>query len=469
MKCCSGSWKIVSPLGKLSGRQAASHRCSDTFVSHRQQVQMILNKKDEELSLVFNLRVDDFEYVVFVTSGTLKCFGCGKEEHLVRACPEKSSSVRKAQSEETQSQTEQDAEETTETQKSQENTETEREAVVSQKTARQDTAEKTVKDTDRLNTEGHLMGGKDLFKPPSLRGNSRPSAVSLRLRKEQLIRAEAGSRSRTSQKLSPAWRRRRRKACHDEDSQSQTDSQPSVKTQQGQSYEHKKKDEQSRFIHALRSDKGQLLTEAGEIRQKSGPVLRSALSDFTFLAPGGASDPRGPAGRAGQQQTWALPETGLSQDQPRLHDAETLASRSNRHTRNILNAWTTKLTTDELEMLQDYASGAETPDEGDLFPELGLEVDQSELTGPLLVSQRANMHMWDRSNSIYKSRKKHIEDASGDKLLPMFVSLVKARVRVDFWFYSLMNNVKEFLSQWCFNKAVCSVVDGELSFNPEFL
>ncbi|KAI3355010.1 hypothetical protein L3Q82_004793 [Scortum barcoo] len=44
---------------------------------------------------------------------------------------------------------------------------------------------------------------------------------------------------------------------------------------------------------------------------------------------------------------------------PRLHDAETLASRlglrSNRHTRNILNAWTTKLTTEELEMLQDYA------------------------------------------------------------------------------------------------------------------
>ncbi|KAI3361896.1 hypothetical protein L3Q82_002224 [Scortum barcoo] len=137
------------------------------------------------------------------TAGTLKCFGCGREGHLVRACPEKSSSVRKAQSE-------QDAEETTETQQSQENTETEREAAVSQKedgrkndseageqTAALDTAEKTVKDTDRLNTEGHLMGGKDLFKPPSLRGNSRPSAVSLRLRKEQLIRAEAGSRSRT--------------------------------------------------------------------------------------------------------------------------------------------------------------------------------------------------------------------------------------------------------------------------------
>ena len=32
--------------------------------------------------------MDDFDYAVFVNSGTLKCFGCGKEGHLVRACPE---------------------------------------------------------------------------------------------------------------------------------------------------------------------------------------------------------------------------------------------------------------------------------------------------------------------------------------------------------------------------------------------
>ena len=57
-------------------------------VSRRRQVHMILNKKDSELSLVFQLRVDDFDYAVFVNSGTLKCFGCGKEGHLVRACPE---------------------------------------------------------------------------------------------------------------------------------------------------------------------------------------------------------------------------------------------------------------------------------------------------------------------------------------------------------------------------------------------
>ena len=50
---------------------------------------MILHKKDSELSLVFKLRVNDFDYAVFVNSGNLKCFACGKEGHLVRACPDK--------------------------------------------------------------------------------------------------------------------------------------------------------------------------------------------------------------------------------------------------------------------------------------------------------------------------------------------------------------------------------------------
>ena len=78
--------KIVSPIRKLpSGCKSPLLR---HVVSHRRQVHMILNKKDSELSLVFQLRVDDFDYAVFVNSGTLKCFGCGKEGHLVRACPE---------------------------------------------------------------------------------------------------------------------------------------------------------------------------------------------------------------------------------------------------------------------------------------------------------------------------------------------------------------------------------------------
>ncbi len=36
----------------------------------------------------FTLRIDDFDYVIYVTSETMKCFKCGQEGHLVRACPE---------------------------------------------------------------------------------------------------------------------------------------------------------------------------------------------------------------------------------------------------------------------------------------------------------------------------------------------------------------------------------------------
>ncbi|KAF0039296.1 hypothetical protein F2P81_007531 [Scophthalmus maximus] len=79
--------KIVSPFRKLpSGCKSLLLR---HVVSHRRRVLMILNKKDEELNLVFRLKVDDFYYVVFVNSGTVKCFGCGEEGHLVRVCPEK--------------------------------------------------------------------------------------------------------------------------------------------------------------------------------------------------------------------------------------------------------------------------------------------------------------------------------------------------------------------------------------------
>jgi len=47
-------------------------------------------KDDAELDLALNFRVDDFEYVVFVTTDKMKCFGCGKSGHLIRSCPDKS-------------------------------------------------------------------------------------------------------------------------------------------------------------------------------------------------------------------------------------------------------------------------------------------------------------------------------------------------------------------------------------------
>ncbi|TWW77619.1 Transposon TX1 uncharacterized 149 kDa protein ORF 2 [Takifugu flavidus] len=37
--------------------------------------------------MALRFRVDDFDYTVFVTTDSLKCFGCGEEGHVIRSCP----------------------------------------------------------------------------------------------------------------------------------------------------------------------------------------------------------------------------------------------------------------------------------------------------------------------------------------------------------------------------------------------
>ena len=84
--------KVVSPIRKvLSGCKSPLLR---HVVSHRRQLFMILNNKDEEFDYRFRVRVEEFDYILFATSSTVTCFGCGQEGQLIRACPGRSASGR---------------------------------------------------------------------------------------------------------------------------------------------------------------------------------------------------------------------------------------------------------------------------------------------------------------------------------------------------------------------------------------
>ncbi|KAJ3593076.1 hypothetical protein NHX12_005413 [Muraenolepis orangiensis] len=64
--------------------------------------------------------------------------------------------------------------------------------------------------------------------------------------------------------------------------------------------------------------------------------------------------------------------------------ASLLGQKSIRQTKNLLRRWTEGLIEEEFQILGDYGSGVETPDEGDPFPDLGLAPDLAGYSGPLV-------------------------------------------------------------------------------------
>ena len=77
--------QIVSAMKAIpSGCKAAALK---HVVSFRRQLYMILKNGVEELNVVMKFKVDGFDYNIFATTATMKCFGCGGEGHLVRSCP----------------------------------------------------------------------------------------------------------------------------------------------------------------------------------------------------------------------------------------------------------------------------------------------------------------------------------------------------------------------------------------------
>jgi len=83
--------KIVSKIRKIAlGCKSPQLK---HVVSFRRQTHMILKNENEELSLAMKFKVDNYDYVIYATSENMKCFGCGQEGHIIRACPEKGDSV----------------------------------------------------------------------------------------------------------------------------------------------------------------------------------------------------------------------------------------------------------------------------------------------------------------------------------------------------------------------------------------
>ncbi len=72
--------KLVSPIKKIP--ISATNPLLKHIVSFRRFAYMIV-QDDEELDLSLSFRVDDFDYIIFVTTARTKCFGCRKIGHFI--------------------------------------------------------------------------------------------------------------------------------------------------------------------------------------------------------------------------------------------------------------------------------------------------------------------------------------------------------------------------------------------------
>ena len=88
--------QLMSPIKMIPIYSRSPHL--KHVMSFRRHVFMVLKKSEEELNLVFSFKIEDYNYTVHVTSGNMKCSGCGREGHLIRLCPDRAGGGKSAAS-----------------------------------------------------------------------------------------------------------------------------------------------------------------------------------------------------------------------------------------------------------------------------------------------------------------------------------------------------------------------------------
>lgn len=78
--------KLVSPIKMIT--IGSKSPLLKYVVSFQPFICMIQND-DEALELSLDLKVDEFDNVIYVTMDKMKCFNCGEVGHLIHACPGK--------------------------------------------------------------------------------------------------------------------------------------------------------------------------------------------------------------------------------------------------------------------------------------------------------------------------------------------------------------------------------------------
>lgn len=81
-----------------------------------------------------------------------------------------------------------------------------------------------------------------------------------------------------------------------------------------------------------------------------------------------------------------------------------------------------------------------------------------------IKSQLLNFLIGQAKLAVYMTRKNKIEGREGQHVVIVFKNLVKARLMIDFKFYKMMNDLESFLQKWCFNEAICTVIEEMLIF-----